>query len=39
MDGPVDSPYAGGKFKIQIEFPVNYLNECPIFRLKLKYAI
>lgn len=36
MDGPVDSPYAGGKFKIQIEFPANYPNECPIFRFKTK---
>jgi len=39
MDGPEDSPYAGGKLKIQIEFPAKYSNECPIFLLKLKYVI
>ena len=36
MDGPVDSPYVGGKFKIQIEFPANYPTECPIFRFLTK---
>ena len=36
MDGPIDSPYAGGKFKIQIEFPQNYPTDCPIFRFLTK---
>lgn len=31
MDGPLDSPYMGGKFKIRITFPEGYPNNCPIF--------
>ena len=31
MDGPLDSPYMGGKFNIRIKFPDNYPNECPVF--------
>ena len=31
MDGPKDSPYMGGKFKIRITFPNNYPSGCPIF--------
>jgi ubiquitin-protein ligase len=31
MDGPKDSPYMGGKFKIRITFPKNYPTEKPIF--------
>ena len=31
MDGPKDSPYMGGKFKIRITFPDNYPNDCPNF--------
>ena len=31
MDGPKDSPYMGGKFKIRITFPKNYPTECPKF--------
>ena len=34
MDGPVDSPYNGGKFKIRIEFPGGYPSECPIFEFQ-----
>ena len=29
MDGPSDSPYMGGKFKIQIYFPDNYPSQKP----------
>lgn len=32
MDGPSDSPYMGGKFRISIEFPPGYPSECPIFK-------
>lgn len=32
MDGPSDSPYMGGKFKISIEFPGGYPYEKPIFK-------
>jgi ubiquitin-protein ligase len=31
MDGPKDSPYMGGKFKIRITFPKNYPTERPNF--------
>ncbi len=31
MEGPRDSPYMGGKFKIKITFPSNYPNEVPLF--------
>ena len=31
MDGPKDSPYMGGKFKIKITFPNGYPNEKPLF--------
>lgn len=31
MDGPKDSPYMGGKFKIRITFPDRYPEEKPIF--------
>ena len=31
MDGPKDSPYMGGKFKIRITFPDNYPTGCPNF--------
>ena len=31
MDGPVDSPYMGGKFKIRITFPNGYPSEHPKF--------
>ena len=31
MDGPKDSPYMGGKFKIRITFPSNYPTEKPNF--------
>lgn len=31
MDGPKDSPYAGGKFKIRITFGDNYPSEVPKF--------
>ena len=31
MDGPKDSPYMGGKFKIRITFTNNYPTECPKF--------
>lgn len=31
MDGPKDSPYMGGKFKIRITFPDNYPSVCPKF--------
>ena len=31
MDGPKDSPYMGGKFKIRITFPPNYPSNAPIF--------
>jgi ubiquitin-protein ligase len=32
MDGPKDSPYFGGKFKISITFPKNYPTEPPEFK-------
>ena len=32
MDGPKDSPYIGGKFKITITFPQKYPTEKPIFK-------
>lgn len=31
MDGPKDSPYMGGKFKIRITFPDGYPTERPLF--------
>lgn len=31
MDGPLDSPYMGGKFKIRITFPNDYPTGTPIF--------
>ena len=31
MDGPLDSPYMGGKFKIKITFPDGYPTEKPLF--------
>lgn len=31
MDGPKDSPYAGGKFKIRINFPEGYPQDKPLF--------
>ncbi len=31
MDGPADSPYMGGKFKIRITFPIGYPTEKPFF--------
>lgn len=31
MNGPKDSPYMGGKFKIRITFPNGYPNEKPLF--------
>ena len=31
MNGPKDSPYIGGKFKIRIIFPNGYPNEKPLF--------
>lgn len=32
MDGPKDSPYIGGKFKITVTFPQKYPTEKPIFK-------
>lgn len=32
MDGPVDSPYVGGKFKITVFFPKNFPKEKPVFK-------
>ena len=34
MDGPLDSPYMGGKFKIEIEFDKNYPETKPNFKFK-----
>lgn len=31
MDGPSDSPYIGGKFKIKIKFDKNYPTSKPVF--------
>ena len=31
MNGPIDSPYMGGIFKIRITFPIGYPNEKPLF--------
>lgn len=31
MDGPLDSPYMGGKFKIRITFPSGYPTQKPNF--------
>lgn len=31
MDGPLDSPYMGGKFKIRITFPPGYPTQKPNF--------
>jgi len=32
MDGPKDSPYIGGKFKITVTFPKDYPTEKPVFK-------
>lgn len=34
MDGPLDSPYMGGKFKIEIEFKKDYPSSKPKFKFK-----
>lgn len=32
MEGPKDSPYIGGKFKISVTFPNKYPTEKPVFK-------
>ena len=34
MDGPKDSPYMGGKFKISIKFPSGYPKKVPIVKFQ-----
>lgn len=34
MQGPKDSPYMGGKFRIRIEFPSEYPTKPPIFKFE-----
>ena len=36
MDGPADSPYEGGKFKIRIKFPENYPFKFPAITFDTK---
>ena len=32
MNGPADTPYEGGKFKIEVEFPDTYPFKMPKFK-------
>jgi ubiquitin-conjugating enzyme E2 N len=39
IDGPVDTPYEGGKFKIQVFLPEGYPQTCPQAKFKLLFII
>ena len=36
IDGPKDTPYAGGKFTVNIDFSDNYPFKCPQMKFKTK---